>query len=130
MASSSHGGCPSMAPFHGRLPFLHLQQQGLKPSPHGVAFSMSMAGLLHQRAIAPSLAMEPNFSSVLFTCWNGGRRRPSCAYDKWAQGGCECAENYRFLCCVLKFISRVLEPLKSWNLFCCLPYEILYLLDL
>jgi hypothetical protein len=28
------------------------------------------------------------------------------------------AQSCRFLCCVLKFISRVLELLKSWNLFC------------
>jgi hypothetical protein len=31
----------------------------------------------------------------------------------------------RFLCCVQKFISRVLQLLKSWNLFCWLPYEML-----
>jgi hypothetical protein len=62
-----------------------------------------------------------------------GRRKveePVCEADVWAQDECECAENFRFMYCVQKFISRVLEIQKSRNLFCCLPYEILCLLDL
>jgi hypothetical protein len=58
------------------------------------------------------------------------KKKPSRVYDTWALVANVSAQNHRFLCYVLKFISWVLELLKQWNLFCCLPYEILYLLDL
>jgi hypothetical protein len=54
-----------------------------------------------------------------------GRRWPPLSMTCGPRANVSVHTNYRFLCCVLKFISRVLELLKSWNLFCCLPYEML-----
>jgi hypothetical protein len=56
--------------------------------------------------------------------WTWGRRRP----HEPMTGGPKARFEYtscRFLCCIQKFISRVLELLTSWNLFCWLPYEML-----
>jgi hypothetical protein len=55
----------------------------------------------------------------------GGRRRLHETMTGGSQVMCIWFQIYRFLCCVLKFISRVWELLKSWNLFCWLPYKML-----
>jgi hypothetical protein len=52
------------------------------------------------------------------------------ANDKWAQGEMWVHKSFRFLLFLQIFISRVLELQKSRNLFCCLTYEYIYLLDL
>jgi hypothetical protein len=115
-------GAPSMAadhlcslalPPHDVLQYFPASA-GRHPSSHMVELPYSLS--IDAAGVARPAALLLRGWRLKMTRW---------VYDKWAQGGCECTQNFRFLCCVLKFISRVSELLKSWNLFCWLPYEML-----
>jgi hypothetical protein len=102
-ASSIYTPCPSLL-----LPWPSTSPSPRRPLP------------LQRRELSP-MAVAPLPSSFLMFMW----RRPPLRLWHVGPRRHVSTKSCRFLCCVLKFISRVLELLKSWTLFCWLPYEML-----
>jgi hypothetical protein len=117
----THGSITAPLPASSVSPMAPLPRRGELLS----APAISMAASSPVDAIFPSHGVVSSHLIPVVHVQDARLKKAPCLNDVWAQGRVRVFQNSRFLLFLHKRISRVLELLKSRNLFFCLPYEML-----